>query len=121
MGLVGEVATHAAVLANCILFGKNYGPCWYLVQLRDKHGMLMPGVSAGGVGAKVGRHGLDNGWIQFSQVRIKREDMLMRWNQVTKDGKFIPASNKAAPFAPLISERYAMVRHAVIGLMFLVN
>lgn len=29
-----------------------------------------------------GRNGLDNGWIQFHNVRVPRENMLMRWAQV---------------------------------------
>lgn len=36
----------------------------------------------GDIGAKVGRAGLDNGWIQFSQVRVPRDNMLSRWAKV---------------------------------------
>jgi len=49
---------------------KEHGLYWFIVPLRDRHtGELMPGVSAGHLGAKMGRGGLDNGWIQVSQYR----------------------------------------------------
>lgn len=53
----------------------------------------------------MGRHGLDNGWIQFTQVRIPRENMLMRWGQVSTDGKFTPSKNQALSYMTLIGER----------------
>jgi hypothetical protein len=31
------------------------------------------------------RNRLDNGWIQFTQVRIPRENMLMKWAQLSRD------------------------------------
>jgi len=45
----------------------------------------MPGVNIGDCGPKMGRDGIDNGWIQFDHVRIPREDMLMKWAKVTDE------------------------------------
>ena len=39
----------------------------------------MPGVAVGDIGAKMGRDGTDNGWIQFSSVRIPRFFMLQKF------------------------------------------
>lgn len=39
------------------------------------------------VGKKFGRDGIDNGWIQFTNVRIPREYMLMKHTQVTRNGE----------------------------------
>jgi len=66
------------VLFLQILFAmaKPCGLQLFIVQLRDpKTGAPMPGVSLGDLGSKAGRNGLDNGWIQFSNVRIPRENM----------------------------------------------
>lgn len=32
-----------------------------------------------------GRNGIDNGWIQFTNVRIPRTNMLMRYTKVTRE------------------------------------
>ena len=72
-----------------------------MVPLRSrKTGRLVAGVAAGNIGAKCGRNGLDNGWIQFSGLRIPRTNMLMRWTSVSPDGKYHPAPNPALSYAP---------------------
>lgn len=83
--------------------------CRFIVQLRSLvDGTLMPGVTCGDIGAKMGRAGyvmlvststmfaanvgtrsLDNGWIQFTQVRIPLENMLMKWAQLSPDVRFL--------------------------------
>jgi len=58
----------------------------FIVQLRSlEDGSPMPGVNIGDCGPKMGRDGIDNGWIQFDHVRIPREDMLMKWAKVTDE------------------------------------
>jgi acyl-CoA oxidase len=47
----------------------------------------MPGVRVGDVGAKMGRNGIDNGYIQFNRVRVPRSAMLARHGQVARDGE----------------------------------
>lgn len=32
-----------------------------------------------------GRNGIDNGWIQFNNVRVPRENMLAKWAQVSPE------------------------------------
>jgi acyl-CoA oxidase len=53
----------------------------------------------------MGRNGLDNGWIQFHNKRIPREDMLMRWAQVSSTGEYKPALYKQLTYNSLISTR----------------
>jgi acyl-CoA oxidase len=50
------------------------------VKIRDidTH-VLLPGVTAGDVGAKLGYNSVDNGYLAFDQVRIPRVDMLSRF------------------------------------------
>lgn len=66
-------------------------------------------MTAGDIGAKFGRNGLDNGWIQFSHVRIPRTNMLSKWVNVDKSGKFHPAPNPAIMYATLIPERLSIM------------
>jgi acyl-CoA oxidase len=64
----------SVALCQLMMDGESKGLFWIVVQLRDKeNGHLLPGVSCGDIGAKAGRQGLDNGWIQFSQVSIPQE------------------------------------------------
>lgn len=110
IGLAGQTATHAVVIAQTIILGKNVGLNWFVVQLRDKQtGQLEPDVQAGDIGQKTGRPGLDNGWIQFRQKRIPRIDMLAKWVHLDTQGNYRPAPNPAVMYATLIPERLSMV------------
>jgi acyl-CoA oxidase len=65
IGGAAQTATHSVVFARLIVKGKQYGVKCFVVQLRDpKTFKLMPGIVIGDIGAKMGRHGTDNGWIQ---------------------------------------------------------
>lgn len=104
------MSTHAVVACNLVIDGKVVGLHWFIVPLRDKvDGHLLPGVAAGYVGTKQGRHGLDNGWIQFTHVRIPRENMLMRWATVSPDGTYKALKNQAVAYGTLIGERLVSV------------
>ena len=55
----------------------------FVVQLRSMEDhTVLPGIKIGDIGKKMGRDGVDNGWIQFDHVRIPRRNMLMRYSQV---------------------------------------
>jgi acyl-CoA oxidase len=49
----------------------------------------MPGVTIEDMGHKLGLNGVDNGRLFFHSVKVKREMMLNKLNEVTPDGKFI--------------------------------
>eukprot|EP01118_Nematostelium_gracile_P010479 TRINITY_DN3616_c0_g1_i1.p1 TRINITY_DN3616_c0_g1~~TRINITY_DN3616_c0_g1_i1.p1 ORF type:complete len:493 (+),score=109.56 TRINITY_DN3616_c0_g1_i1:682-2160(+) len=86
---------------------------FFIVPLRDpKTGSALPGVSVGDLGSKLGRNGLDNGWIQFSHVRIPRENMLAKWAQVSRNGTFTPPPNPALVYGSTITERVSSVSGA---------
>ena len=46
------------------------------------------GVEIEDMGWKMGLNGIDNAKIKFTQVRIPRENMLNRMNDVTEEGEF---------------------------------
>lgn len=87
IGGAAHSATHSSVYARLIVDGKDYGVKTFVVPLRDNTHNLLPGVSIGDIGGKMGRQGVDNGWIQFSNVRIPRFFMLQKFCKVSRDGK----------------------------------
>lgn len=109
IGMAGQTATHTVALAQLVVDGQVRGPHWFIVPLRTPDGRLCVGVTCGDVGAKAGRHGLDNGWIQFTHVRVPRENMLMRWAAVSAAGEFRAADNAAIQYNTLVGERIVSV------------
>ena len=86
IGGAAHTATHASVFARLIVNKKDYGVKPFVVQLRDTNDFsLMPGVNIGDCGMKMGRNGIDNGWIQFTNVRIPRTNLLMKYTKVSRD------------------------------------
>lgn len=43
---------------------------------------MFTGITVGDVGPKFGLNTIDNGFVQFSKVRIPRDNMLMRFTKV---------------------------------------
>ncbi|KAI5655741.1 hypothetical protein M9H77_32928 [Catharanthus roseus] len=91
-GGLGKVSTHAVVFARLITDGKEYGVHGFIVQLRSlEDHQPLPGVTVGDIGMKFGNgayNTMDNGVLRFDHVRIPRDHMLMRFSQVTRDGKY---------------------------------
>ncbi|KAF9298636.1 acyl-Coenzyme A oxidase [Linnemannia elongata] len=110
IGMSGETATHTVAICQTIVDGENHGINWFIVPLRDgKTGKLKPGVTAGDIGHKAGRQGLDNGWIQFTSVRIPRQNMMMKWASMSPEGEFTPSPNPILSYATLIPERFTLL------------
>ncbi|ORZ08901.1 acyl-CoA dehydrogenase/oxidase [Absidia repens] len=110
IGAAAQTATHTVVISQTVINGKNVGLNWFVVQLREKgSGKTMPGVVVGDIGSKVGHQGVDNGWIQFRQLRIPRSNMLAKWVSLDRDGTYHPAPNPAVMYATLIPERLGLL------------
>ncbi|KAG8190495.1 hypothetical protein JTE90_006669 [Oedothorax gibbosus] len=95
-GSLGKTANFAIVLAQLHTKGKCYGLHPFMVQIRhrDNHQPL-PGITVGEIGPKVGFRASDNGFLKLDNVRIPRENMLMKNAQVTVDGEYMkPKSDK---------------------------
>lgn len=89
IGGAAKTATVAAVFANLLINDKNEGPHVFLVPLRDKKTYkVLPGITIGDCGRKIGQEQIDNGFILFNNVRIPRENMLNKLSNVTKEGVF---------------------------------
>ena len=110
IGGAAHSATHAAVFARLIVNGKDYGVKPFIVPLRDPADYsLKPGVAIGDIGMKMGRNGIDNGWIQFTNVRIPRTYMLMKYTKVTREGVVKEPPLNQLAYGALIQGRVAMV------------
>ena len=68
----------------------------FLVQVRDENMKPSKGVMIEDMGWKIGLNGIDNGRLSFKNVRIPREAMLNRQNDVTADGKFVSDIKKVS-------------------------
>ena len=105
-GELGIVANHAITHAQLIVNDKNYGIQTFIVQLRDidTHKVL-PGIKLGDIGPKLGYDAKDNGFLKFSNVRIPRDNMLMRYSKLNKKGEFLKPSNEKIAYATMMSIR----------------
>lgn len=109
IGGAADTATHTAVFARLIVDGEDHGVKTFVVQLRDvETHNLMPGIAVGDCGKKMGRQGTDNGWIQFTHVRIPRPNMLMRYCHVDSDGNVTEPMMAQMAYGALLAGRVGM-------------
>lgn len=60
----------------------------------------------------MGRDGIDNGYIQFTYVRVPRSYMLQKHTQVTREGKVYEPALAQLTYGALLQGRVAMVEDA---------
>lgn len=114
-GGLGKTSTHVLLMARLFVGGRDYGPHGFVVPIRDMdlHTPL-PGVTVGDIGPKFGYNGVDNGFLSFDHVRIPRDHMMMRFAQVTPEGRYVPppAANAKASYATMVYVRATIVEDA---------
>ncbi|TMW65984.1 hypothetical protein Poli38472_003749 [Pythium oligandrum] len=110
IGAAGETATHTVCFAQLVINGESKGLQSFVVPLRDPetHEPL-PGIRIGDCGSKMGVQGVDNGWIQFDQVRVPRFNMLRRYASVSRDGVFTMNHKAQLAYSALIGTRGKLV------------
>lgn len=108
IGGAAHSATHSSVYARLIVKGKDWGVKTFVVPLRDSNHQLMPGVAIGDIGSKMGREGVDNGWIQFSSVRIPRAFMLQKYCKVSRNGSVTLPPLEQLSYISLLQGRVGM-------------
>lgn len=115
-GTLGKVATHAIVYAQLIIDGKEYGVHSFMVQIRDENHHPLPGIELGDLGAKLGDHANDTGYMIMKDVRIPREFMFARFQTVTPEGEYVKSElkkkNAKLHYATMMFTRGAMVKGA---------
>ncbi|ORZ09201.1 acyl-CoA dehydrogenase/oxidase C-terminal [Absidia repens] len=101
IGGAAHSATHASVFAQLIVKGKRYGTKCFVVPLRDPDTYnTLPGINIGDIGKKMGRDGIDNGYIQFTNVRIP---------EVSRTGEVQEPKLQQLTYGALLQGRVAMV------------
>jgi len=83
---------------------KSEGVHAFLMPIRDKAGKVLQGITIDDCGEKIGMNGVDNAYMNFSQVNIPHEAMLDRFATINSEGQYhsdIP--NKSARFFKMIS------------------
>ncbi|CAI5758716.1 unnamed protein product [Candida verbasci] len=108
IGGAAHSATHTVCYARLIVKDIDYGVKTFIVPLRDSQHNLLPGIAIGDIGAKMGRQGVDNGWIQFTEVRIPRFFMLQRWCKVNKHGNVTLPPLEQLSYISLLEGRVGM-------------
>ncbi|XP_067943579.1 peroxisomal acyl-coenzyme A oxidase 1-like [Watersipora subatra] len=109
-GALGHTSNYAAVMAKLIIDGKEYGNHAFLCQLRDlQNHQVLPGVELGDINKKFGFDMMDNGYLRFTNYRIPRNNMLMRYSQVSSDGVFSSQSIPQIAYLTMMSVRTLIV------------
>lgn len=112
-GDLGIFANFAMVFAQLLINGTNHGVQAFLVQIRDMvtHEPL-PGVEVGDIGPKFGFNVKDNGFLKLNKVRIPRENMLMKYAKVTKNGEFKIVGNEKALYGIMMFVRLVIAGYS---------
>eukprot|EP00252_Welwitschia_mirabilis_P019483 TRINITY_DN4526_c0_g1_i1.p1 TRINITY_DN4526_c0_g1~~TRINITY_DN4526_c0_g1_i1.p1 ORF type:complete len:562 (+),score=96.10 TRINITY_DN4526_c0_g1_i1:549-2234(+) len=118
IGGAANDATHTVVFSQLIINGKDEGVHAFIVQLRDRHGNICPGIRIADCGHKIGLNGVDNGRIWFDKVRIPQENILNSVADVSPNGEYQsliddPDKRFAAFMAPLTYGRITIAVSAV--------
>jgi len=75
------------------------------VKIRERDMTLSPGVFIEDMGVKMGLNGIDNGRIIYNNVRIPMDNMLNKFNDLSKDGKFTSIDKKPSQRFFRVAER----------------
>ncbi|RAV12724.1 acyl-CoA oxidase [Mycolicibacterium sp. GF69] len=104
IGGAAETARMAAVFAQLITpDGVGHGVHCVLVPIRDDEGNDLPGITTSDCHYKGGLPGVDNGRIQFDQVRVPRENLLNKYGDVAPDGTYSsPIENPGRRFFTML-------------------
>lgn len=108
IGGAAEHAKVAAVFAQLVTGGPGEEPTGrgvhcFVVPIRDDDGNDLPGVTTSDCGYKGGLPGVDNGRIEFDQVRIPRDNLLNRYADVAEDGSYTsPIENENRRFFTML-------------------
>ncbi|KAF9111552.1 hypothetical protein BGX27_004774 [Mortierella sp. AM989] len=119
IGGLGAIATHALIQARLIIDGKDYGAHGFIVPIRSlKDHRPFPGVKVGDIGPKAygGFSKIDNGFVHFDRHAIPRENMLMRFAKVTRDGQYIKPLHSKLSYGSMVLLRSQMVRGSALTL-----
>ena len=70
------------------------------------------GITLRDIGPKFGYSTTDNGFIILKDVRIPRENMLMRFSKVLPDGTFVAPENERLVYIPMTAFRFIIIQRS---------
>jgi len=115
-GTLGKIATHAVVYAQLLLNGKEHGVHAFMLQLRDENHTPLPGIELGDLGPKLGDHANDTGYMRLKDVRIPRDYLLSKYQQVSPEGEYVVSEakkkNSKLHYTTMIYTRGTMIKTA---------
>ncbi|GAM26242.1 hypothetical protein SAMD00019534_094170 [Acytostelium subglobosum LB1] len=115
VGALGKICTHTVVFAQLWLKNENgtltnHGPHPFLLQVRStKDYTPLKGIKVGDIGPKYGYNCVDNGFMRLDKVRIPRANMLNRFFNVTREGKYVPPAHPRLVYAGMVSTRVYII------------
>lgn len=116
-GSLGKTATHCIVMARLIVKSVDLGMHAFIMQIRSlEDHTVLPGVEAGDIGRKMGWNGYDNGYLKLSGVRIPRDQMLMKYSKLDRNGNYTKPPHAKIAYGTMIFVRAGMVDDAFRGL-----
>lgn len=112
-GGLGHTANFAIVMAQLYSLGKCHGIHPFLVQIRDfvSHRPL-DGVTIGDIGPKYCFPSSNNGFLAFDQVRIPRNQLMMKNSIVHENGEFELIRNPIMTYANMTKVRVDIVENS---------
>ncbi|XP_078585053.1 peroxisomal acyl-coenzyme A oxidase 1-like [Branchiostoma floridae x Branchiostoma japonicum] len=116
-GGLGKTSNYVVLMAQLYIYGKSYGIHPFMLQIRslEDHKPL-PGVTVGDIGPKFGYGVMDNGFLSLNNVRVPRENMLMKYSRVEPDGTYVrPPSTKLA-YGTMVQVRAGIVMFSGMNL-----
>ncbi|KAH8404170.1 hypothetical protein KR215_011153 [Drosophila sulfurigaster] len=109
-GGLGHTANHAMVVAQLYISGKHKGVQMFIVPLRHPETHLpLPGIDVGEIGKKLGMASVNQGFLGLKNVRIPRENMLMKFAKVDRDGKFTASPVSRVNYLTMVYTRCLIV------------
>ncbi|KAB5584460.1 hypothetical protein PHYPO_G00107780 [Pangasianodon hypophthalmus] len=116
-GGLGKTSNHAIVLAQLYTQGKCHGLHAFIVPIRCmKTHQPLPGVVVGDIGPKFGFHEVDNGFLKLDNIRIPRENMLMKYAKVQPDGMYVKPPSDKLTYGTMVFIRAMIVGESAMAL-----
>lgn len=131
IGQLGKCANHTVLFAQLLMpvqdassgasEPKKYrsmGPHPFLVQVRryEDHSVI-PGITVGDIGPKLGFAALDNGFLSFEHHRIPRTNLLSRYAKIDPVTKqYVPPSNPKLLYGSMLAVRVGIVQSSTMAL-----